>query len=153
MNNLVCGECGSETFKLERSDLHGYGVRCAVCGRFNRWTGKCREKKNNPKHRAKHRANGEMHCDWCGISESEAKELGLHFQIDHRLAEQFGGSDEYENTRPLCSACSYMKNALEHRTKAMRKALEKLAERRAMFQEYSSRPDSTFKPEESPYDD
>lgn len=101
---LIC-KCGCTAFALEASDMHGFGVRCAKCGKFNRWTGKGREKKNNPKHRKKHRAEGEMVCDWCGISESEAAAMGLRFEIDHREAESFGGSDDFENTRPLCSAC------------------------------------------------
>jgi len=147
MSNLACNECGAEEFKLEPSDIHGFGVRCSKCGRFSRWTGKPKEKKNNPKFRREHRKHGERYCDFCGISESEAKEMGLHFQEDHRLAEQFGGEDEIENVRPLCSACSYMKNALEHRTKAIKKLLEKLSDSKKMFQDYLDRPDRTIKQE------
>ncbi len=146
-NKLTC-ECGATAFTLEISDLHGFGVRCAKCGKFIRWTGKSREKKNNPKHRKKHRKDGEMTCDWCGISESEAKEMGLHFQIDHREAEDFGGSDDFENTRPLCSACHYEKTAKEHTTRGVKKLLEKLEERKAVFEGYTKREGSTLKPED-----
>lgn len=127
-NNLNCDSCGFITFTLEASDLHGYGIRCSGCNKFIRWTGRGKEKKNNPQHRKKHRADGEMVCDWCGMSESEARELGVHFAIDHREAEQFGGSDDFENTRPLCSVCHYGKTAAEHKTKAIRKIISKMEE-------------------------
>jgi len=146
-NKLTC-ECECELFILEASNVHGFGVRCAKCGKFNRWTGKGKEKKNNPKHRKRHRKEGEMICDWCGISESEAKEMGLHFQIDHREAEDFGGSDEYENTRPLCSACHYEKTAKEHTTRGVKRLLEKLEQRKETFEGYAKREDSTLKPED-----
>lgn len=144
--NLTCAECGSTSFILQPSDLHGFGVRCASCGKFSRWTGKGKEKKNNPKHRKRHRKEGEMVCDWCGITESDAKEMGLHFAIDHREAEDFGGTDEFENTRPLCSACHYEKTAAEHRSRGIMKLLEKLQERKKMFTDYLDRPGSTIKP-------
>jgi 5-methylcytosine-specific restriction endonuclease McrA len=54
---------------------------------------------------------------------TEAKKMGHHFAIDHAEAEQFGGKDNFENTRPLCSACHYLKTALEFKTKGIRKLL------------------------------
>ena len=133
--DLKC-ECGCSAFTLTSNEIHGFGVRCATCGKFQRWTGRGKEKKSTIKHRERHRKNGEMVCDLCGITESEAKQMGMHFEIDHREAEQFGGKDEFENTRPLCSACHYDKTARENRTKGIRKLLERLHEREAMFTDY-----------------
>lgn len=148
-DKLKC-DCGSEEFTLQQSDLHGFGVRCANCGKFNRWTGKGKEKKNNPKYRRIKRAEGELVCDLCGITEPEAKEMGLHFAMDHRVAEQFGGADSEENIRPLCSACHYEKTAIEHRARAVKKLLEQLNERKRMFAEYLNREGSSIKPEDVP---
>jgi hypothetical protein len=122
----TCIGCGSTSWNLDRThiDLHGWGIRCAKCDKFLRWTGKEKPKAKNPKHRAKHRADGEMFCDWCGITESEAKRMGHHFTIDHAEAEQFGGDDGFENTRPLCSSCHYLKTALEFKTKGIRRLLD-----------------------------
>ena len=132
---LEC-ECGWNHFILKHNEIHGYGIWCVNCGKFQRWTGKGKEKKATTKHRKKYRKNGEMVCDLCGITESEAKQMEMHFEIDHREAEQFGGKDEFENTRPLCSACHYDKTARENRTKGIRKLLERMNEREAMFTDY-----------------
>ena len=117
--------CGSFWWELDKThyDLHGYGVRCAKCKKFLKWTGKGKADKN-PKHRAKHKTNGELVCDWCGITEAEAKKMGQHFTVDHAEARQFGGEDKFENTRPLCSSCHYLKTALEHKTKGIRRLLD-----------------------------
>lgn len=121
----TCDKCGSANWNLDVShfDLHGYGIRCASCGNFLRWTGKGKAKANNQKFRAIHKQNGDMVCDLCGITETEAKKLGWHFELDHREAEIFGGEDTLENSRPLCSPCHYQKNALEHRTRGIRRIL------------------------------
>lgn len=124
----IC-ECGSRWWVLDKShfDLHGYAIKCAKCGHFLRWTGKKGEKTKNPRFAARHKAqsNGERICDFCGITESEAKLCGAHFQTDHRQAERFGGEDNFENTRPLCSRCHYLKNSLENMTAGLRKVMEK----------------------------
>ena len=148
MTRLECN-CGVDSFYLEPHDLHGFGVRCVGCDKFIRWTGKGKEPKkvNNPKHRHQHKKDGEMYCDWCGISESEAKEMGMHFTIDHKVAEDFGGEDTIENTRPLCSACHYEKTAKEHRTRAIKKLLEQMKERKQMLDDYLSREGSSLKPD------
>ena len=120
-----CPHCGNQQVLLRPHDQHGFGVYCSRCERHLRWTGKGKEPKpRNPQHRAQHRADGEMACDLCGITESEAKRMSLHFEIDHRKAQDFGGGDATEDTRPLCSACHYVKTAIEHRTRAERRLLE-----------------------------
>ena len=123
---LLCNSCGASDWIIQTHcmDLHGYGFKCRKCNRVI-WSGKMADKakKRNPKHRAKHRSEGEMVCDWCGITETEARLMGHHFTIDHAEAEQFGGEDAFENTRPLCSACHYLKTALEFKTKGIRKLL------------------------------
>lgn len=121
----VCPKCGSTDWQLDRShiDHHGHGIRCASCGYFLKWTGKGKAKANNKKFRALHKKDGELICDLCGITENEAKRLGWHFEMDHREAENFGGEDSHENSRPLCSPCHYQKTALEHRTRGIRRLL------------------------------
>ena len=123
---LTCSFCSSSDWAIHTHcmDLHGYGFKCRKCNRVI-WSGKMADKakRNNPRHRAKHRTNGEMFCDWCGITENEARKMGQRFCIDHAEAEQFGGGDKFEDTRPLCSACHYLKTALEFKTKGIRKLL------------------------------
>ncbi len=34
------------------------------------------------------------------------------------------GADSFENSQPLCSPCHYLKTALEHRTRGLKKYLE-----------------------------
>lgn len=121
--------CGSQQWKLDRChfDLHGFKIVCSKCNKFLRWTGKEKAKRHNPAFAARHRANscGVRFCDLCGLSEDEAKLFGWHFTTDHRLAEEFGGEDTLENSRSLCSPCHYLKTALEHRTRGLKKYLEK----------------------------
>lgn len=134
---IECPDCKTSAVNLLHNDLHGYAVRCAKCNKFLRWTGKAKEKgQKNQKHRKEHKKNGELVCDWCGINEGEAKSIGMHFQIDHRVAEDFGGEDTFENTRALCSGCHYEKTAKEHTTRAIKKLLEKMNSDQEMLQEY-----------------
>jgi hypothetical protein len=123
--DITCKYCGSMNLTGKKSDLHGYGVWCGRCKRHLFWTGKGSEKKkkNNPKFRKQHKKEGLLVCEWCGIDESEAKKMGQHFTIDHVIAEDFGGEDNFDNSRPICSACHYLKTALEHRTRGIKKIL------------------------------
>ena len=124
---LVACSCGSTDWKHERSDIHGVGYRCSKCNKFDGWSGKRKDKAKNPKFAKKQKRsapNGVRTCDLCGISEAEAKKFGWHFTTDHRLAEEFGGEDTLENSRPLCSPCHYLKTALEHKTRGIKKFLD-----------------------------
>jgi len=125
---FICDSCGSDEFKIKTNEVHGYGIWCNKCNKFIKWTGKGRErkKKNNPNYRKLHKKDGELVCELCGISESEAKEMGFHFAEDHIIAEEFGGDDTFENSRPLCSICHYEKTARENRTRGIKKLLEKI---------------------------
>jgi len=55
------------------------------------------------------RQDGEMQCHWCGVVESQTR---AGFEIDHVHPLEDGGSDEFENTRPLCRDCHTVRNAM-----------------------------------------
>jgi 5-methylcytosine-specific restriction endonuclease McrA len=65
-------------------------------------------------------------CVFCNISEEEAKEAGMGFEIDHILALALGGKDEPENVGDMCAACHHAKTARMTRIVAMKKLISKV---------------------------
>lgn len=121
-NDVVCRSCGVVGEYEERPhEIHGAGIYCTACGAFIKWKGKGNNKNKrnkNSKHRDKHKKDGPMVCAWCGIHEDETE---MHFEIDHIIPIEDGGPDVFENTRPLCSACHWLRNAELHRVKYIRR--------------------------------
>ncbi|WP_092486939.1 HNH endonuclease [Desulfoscipio geothermicus] len=72
---------------------------------------------------------GPLRCHWCGVYENETK---AHFELDHIIPLEDGGEDVFSNTRPLCSACHWSRNAELHRMKYFRK----LDEQTEMYEGY-----------------
>lgn len=124
-----CHKCGHKQFKaLPPHHMHGPGIICASCGAM-KWWGKLAKddkQKSNNSLKKLHLAKGE-YCRFCGITKEEASLAGRTFDavLDHQLARDFGGDHSPENTQILCGLCSYLKTAMEHQTRAIRKLFEK----------------------------
>lgn len=132
MTDIACRACGSTNLEDFPHDIHGTGVKCADCGRHVKWLGKGNRKNRrnkNSDHRHRWKAQGPLKCHWCGIVEDET---AAHFEIDHILPLEDGGEDVFENTRPLCAACHWSRNAELHRMKFLRR----LNERTQMYEGY-----------------
>ncbi len=134
---MECRYCYSTNLieKLTENGPHYAELRCADCGRHLQWIPKPKNeketKRNNNKWLKKWREKLEvLICHWCWIKETETK---MGFEIDHISPIEEGGQDEFENTRPLCSACHWLRNAERHRVKYL-----KLAEldRQQMYEDY-----------------
>lgn len=125
-----CHKCGHKQFRaLNPHPMHGPGIVCAQCG-IMKWWGKLAKDdktKNNKSLKRQHLAKGE-YCRLCGITKEEAIAAGRTFsaKLDHILARDFGGEHLPENTQILCGLCSYLKTAMEHQTRSVRKLLEKV---------------------------
>jgi len=127
---LTCS-CGNQTFIIEqhRKDLHGWGIRCTKC-RKHFWTGKFAKdgevKRKNTSHKQRHIGVGVNFCALCNLTEYELAMVGQHLTVDHIKEIQHGGEDRAENTVLLCNSCHYLKNAISHKTKSIRKLIADL---------------------------
>jgi hypothetical protein len=127
-----CHKCGHKQFKaLSPHQMHGPGLICAQCGCMKWWGKLAKDDKQKPNNSLKklHLAKGE-YCRFCGITKEEARAMGRTFDavLDHQLARDFGGEHTPENTQILCGLCSYLKTAMEHQTRMIRKMMEKFHE-------------------------
>lgn len=125
---IVCNKCNGYQYMIVKKvgPPHGYGLYCAKCRAFVRWTGSGEfknKKQTNSFDREKLKAKGLNFCHLCGITEEEAKKFNWQMQIDHTLAEMFGGPDDIENKRYLCTGCHQIKCSLENRSKVIRRLL------------------------------
>lgn len=126
----ACHKCGHKRFKaLLPHQMHGPGIICDQCGTM-KWWGKLAKddkQKQNDSLKKLNLAKGE-YCRFCGITKSEAKLFGRTFDavLDHTLSRDFGGDHSLENTQILCGLCSYLKTAMEHQTRSIRKMMEKV---------------------------
>lgn len=122
-----CHQCGHKWFMcLKPNPTHGPGIVCAKC-KTMKWWGKLAKddkEKSNGSLKKMHLAKGE-YCRFCGITKEEAKLMGRTFNavLDHELARDFGGEHSPENTQILCGLCSYLKTAMEHQTRSLRKMM------------------------------
>ena len=127
--SISCRKCGCGVFVIEdhQMNLQGYGIRCAWCNDYQ-WTGKLNDKvkRKNPNHKEKHFDNGIKFCWLCQLTEEEIKSIGQHLTVDHIQEIQNGGEDKFKNTLMICNSCHYLKNALSHKTKSIRKLIEHL---------------------------
>lgn len=123
---IFCRKCGCSLFYHEdhQKDLHGLSIRCAICG-DHQWMGRIdKVKRKNPSHKAKHTTGDQRFCYLCQMTEDELKKVGQHLTVDHILEIQNGGEDVFENTILICNSCHYLKNAVSHKTTAIRKILK-----------------------------
>lgn len=100
---------------VEGSGPHPWRIVCAGgCGIPNWWQKKPLNAKKrsdkNTSHRARWKeAQGDLICHWCLVKKDETRAA---FHIDHIKPLEFGGVDEFRNTRPLCAACHTIRHAL-----------------------------------------
>lgn len=93
---------------------HGNKVLCGECGTALGWQAKAGNAKRRTDRNASHRArwrkaqNG-LVCHVCLVKDDDTRGF---FEIDHILPLEFGGVDEFRNTRPLCAACHTIRHAL-----------------------------------------
>ena len=91
---------------------HNQELKCGECGSHIKWLAALPKKRSdkNASHRARWKeAQGELVCHWCLVKKNETRAA---FHIDHIKPIEFGGVDEFRNTRPLCSACHTIRHAL-----------------------------------------
>lgn len=121
---MECKYCHSTNVvtKLAETGPHYAELRCLDCGRHLQWIPRPdtdKAKRRNAKWYKKWRECGPLVCHWCGIEETETD---MGFEIDHIIPVEEGGPDVFENTRPLCSACHWLRNAERHRVKYLKKS-------------------------------
>lgn len=124
--SIACRKCSFPFYILEdhAKDLHGYGLRCPNCG-DHQWLGKTdKTKRKNTSHKSKHYNSGKKFCYLCQLDEDELKLIGQHLTVDHIQELQNSGEDVFENTIMICNSCHYLKNAVSHKTNAIRKLLK-----------------------------
>ena len=147
MTEIVCRECGSLNYTEEPHEMHGAKISCADCGTFIKWKGKGNRKNRrnkNPDHMNRWRKKGPLVCHWCGITEGET---AAHFELDHIMPLENGGQDVFENTRPLCSACHWSRNAELHRMRLLRR----INERTEMYKDYLHELEESRQAENAPF--
>lgn len=120
---MECKYCHSThvVTKIAETGPHYAGIWCLDCGRHLQWISKPdtgQAKRRNAKWYKKWREYGPLICHWCGIKETETD---MGFEIDHIVPIEEGGPDIFENTRPLCSACHWLRNTEKHRVKYLKK--------------------------------
>lgn len=120
--NIKCPACECNYMVLEEDYTHGYSIRCGKCGRFIKWTGKGKGKRdNNAGHKLGMKLQGKLTCEICGMTEEEAGKAGITMHLDHINPLSVSGDDTLVNKRPLCALCHAVKTAIEGYTRVMRR--------------------------------
>lgn len=114
--NCKCGTSGTATQHVLGGEVppHGKKVLCRDCGAALGWQKKPENLKKRTDKNASHRrrwkeAQGDLVCHICLVKSENTRAV---FHIDHIKPLEFGGVDEFRNTRPLCTPCHRIRHAL-----------------------------------------
>lgn len=106
-----CGYPGPHNV-VDAEAPHYQRLDCGECNRYIKFLPELAKKRSdkNTSHRARWiEAQGGLVCHWCLVQKEQTRAA---FHIDHIKPLEFGGVDEFRNTRPLCAACHTIRHAL-----------------------------------------